>query len=419
MTKTNKYKKKKITFATRKKKSINVEQKMHTYIHYIHQLKKNLINTKNLFSVVLPKLSQKEFAISSEFAFDHAEMYYHQEKNNSPIQYPIIGSDYTLQYNAMNNDTNQICGIAKGTFYLKYKPPIVNFYQIQSSSLPEMEIFRFGTPVYSFQYISSIVQNILYFRSNKKKMINISLLSPCNSFACTKLALVAKPLSSISTLFKKGLSATKEDDIIHKELNGSNKNIRGIIFHSILFPLSSQIYTGVGSSYLPTISTFEYDKESLKTLIKDTKVRKIYDYIDLQEDYTGKKAFASIVKIAMYYFLFLKDEYILCYHCKSGKDRTSVFDAIIQSTFYYLYSQLQHHNNIIQNTEDIHDIQTNVLEIIRKYSQSFLLYGFIIAFQSTGIVGLKLKNITIAKYIFHDNKKLFHRFIGHSSMVSS
>ena len=48
-----------------------------------------------------------------------------------------------------------------------------------------------------------------------------------------------------------------------------------------------------------------------------------------------------------------------------------------------------------------------------------MLYGFLIAFYSTGIVGLKLKNITIAKYIFNNDKVLLEKFIGHSSMVSS
>ena len=77
------------------------------------------MKTQNVFSIHLPKISQKEFAISSEMAFYHAEIYYHQQKNISPILYHI-DSSYTLQYHAIN-DNHQICGIAKGTFYLKYQ----------------------------------------------------------------------------------------------------------------------------------------------------------------------------------------------------------------------------------------------------------------------------------------------------------
>ena len=44
-------------------------------------------------------------------------------------------------------------------------------------------------------------------------------------------------------------------------------------------------------------------KSNNTEFLKNTKVRKIYDFIDLQDDdNNGKKAFASIVKIAIYYY---------------------------------------------------------------------------------------------------------------------
>jgi hypothetical protein len=59
-------------------------------------------------------------------------------------------------------------------------------------------------------------------------------------------------------------------------------------------------------------------------------------------------------------------------------------------------------------------------DTIKDYCKKFLICGLIIAFYSTSVVGLKLKNIPVAKkYIFKNQTELFEKFIGHSSMVSS
>ena len=393
---------------TKKNKQQDIPSKMNFYITYIDHLKHQLV--KNLFMTKLPKITQQQFELPSEIAFDFAYKYYEQHKNNSPNKYIINPKTHTsIQYSA-KNDQNKTVGIAKGTFYLKHDPQIVNFYQIATSL--GTETFRFGTPVYTFKNIQSVIKNIRAFDSKKKNLINISLLSPCNTKACQSLAVISKPLSNISGLFKKGLSATKEDAVIKTELAASNKKFGDLTYYAVLFPLSSQTYTGVGSQYMTTIQTYQYNQEELKQPIKNDKVSKIYDYIELNNDPNGEKAFKSIVKLAIYYYLELKDEYILSYHCKSGKDRTSVFDSIVQSSFYYMATQ----KHSIHNVDDI---SVAAFKQIKNYAKQFMLYGFLIAFYSTGIVGLKLKNITIAKYIFNNDKALLEKFIGHSSMVSS
>jgi hypothetical protein len=397
---------------TNKNININVlNNPLSYYVNYIVSLKKSLL--KNLFTTQLPKITQPQLELEPEEVFENAYQYYQKYHKQRPSIYIISSKTKTnICYSAKNNNS-----IAEGTFMLqKSSPEIVNLYQVKTNY--GIETYRFGTPVYTFKHIQSILSNIHTFHSKKKKLINISLLSPCNTNACRSLAVIAKPFANNVNLLKKGLSATKEDNIIIKELNANNKIFNNYTYYTILFPLSSQTYTGVGSKYLITsLSTYKYNKDELKEMIHNDKVKKIYDYINLENDSNGEKIFKSIVQIAMYYYLELKDEYILSYHCKSGKDRTSTFDSIIQSTFYYLYLEYNKENR--ENEYFISNISSDIYNKIRNYSKHFLLYGLMIAFYSTGIVGLKLKNIPVAKYIFHDDKRLFERFIGHSSMVSS
>lgn len=411
----NKTKNRKLKHNATKKIKINktktqddIPTKMGCYVTYIKDLKQHLV--KSLFMTKLPKITQKQFELPSEVAFDFAHKYYETHENDLPCKYVINPKTHTsIQYSA-KNDQGKTVGIAKGTFNLKNNPQIVNFYQITTSF--GTETYRFGTPVYTFKNIQSIVKNVHAFGSRKKNLINISLLSPCNTKACQSLAVVAKPLSKISGLFQKGLSATKEDAVIKTELTASNKKFGDLTYYALLFPLSSQTYTGVGSEYMTNIQTYQYNQEELKQTIKNDKVSKMYDYIELNNDPSGEKAFKSIAKLAIYYYLELKDEYILSYHCKSGKDRTSVFDSIVQSSFYYMATQKH-------AVHSVDDINSAIFKQIKNYAKQFMLYGFLIAFYSTGVIGLKLKNITIAKYIFNDDKSLLEKFIGHSSMVSS
>ena len=273
----NKTRKNKIKNNTTKKNKQNdeIDAKMNVYSTFIDELKDMLVNTKSLFDIKLQSVEQKEFKLSSEVAFNYAYKYYNKNIGNKSKNY-IISSNpkCEIQYNA----TNKRESVAKGTFNLKNNPQIVNFYQVDTSY--DTQTYRFGTPVYTFKNVNSIIKNILMFKQSKKKLINISLLSPCNTKACKQLAVVSKPLSKVSELFKKGLSATKEDNIIQNELTSSNKDINGLTFFTILFPLSSQTYTGVGSQYMPNMQTFEYDKLILKSYIEDDKVAKIYQFID-------------------------------------------------------------------------------------------------------------------------------------------
>jgi hypothetical protein len=382
------------------------------YDTYINKLKDKLY--KGLFTTSLPKLIKAPLKESPEDIFDHAMENYKEHNRIKPKKYKIKGLS-NIEYSA-KNDQKKTVGIAKGTFYLKYKPQIVNFYQISSKlpNIPVIKNYRFGTPVHSFKHISKIVEHIEEFSPTKKRVIVFSLLSPCNNKICESFSVVAKKGANVSSLLKQGLSATTEEQIIQKELNACSKVFgkKKLHYNTILFPLSSKKYSGVGSQLIVAdVDVFHYDKEAYKKKIKDPKVKKIYDLIQLDNTSSGQLAFESIIRIACYFYHFLRKEYIFAYHCKSGKDRTSTFDAIQQATYYYI--------NQHKEIQSPGDLTSTDFEEIRHLSQKFLMYGLIIAYNSTSVVGLKLKNIPVAKYIFHDNTELFDRFIGHSSIVSS
>lgn len=380
------------------------------YENYIDKLKEKL--QKNLFTTSLPKLKKSPLQESPEAIFDHAMEYYKEHDQIKPKKYKIDKRS-NIQYTAKNEDGKSV-EIAKGTFYLKYKPEIVNLYEISTKldGIALFRNFRFGTPTVSFQHILKITEGIQQFHPKKKNLIVFSLLSPCNNKICKSFSVVAKHESTFSGLLKKTLSATTEEKIIQKELQASGKKIGGFHYNTILFPLSSQAYAGMGSALIPVgVNIYQYNKHLYQKKIKDPKVKKIYELIHLQDDPSGQKAFESIIRIACYFFHFLRKDYILAYHCKSGKDRTSIFDSIQQSTYYYL----NQHKEIKSPDE----LASNDYEEIRHFAQKFLMYGLIVAFNSTGVVGLKLKNIPVAKYIFHDKKELFDRYIGHSGIISS
>ncbi len=381
------------------------------YDIYIKNLRVKLL--KSLFKTILPTLKNKPIKGTANEIFQHALDYYENHKTIPSKPYRIEGTS-TIKYSAKNEDKDVM--IAKGTFYLKNKPQIVNFYQVlPKHKMSVIETFRFGTPVNYFNKISEIVNRVEEFDTKKKNIITVSLLSPCNNKVCKSFEKIAKIGSRVSNLLKKGLSATKENQIIEMELNACGKKFgknKDITYNTILLPLSSQTYTGVGSQYIPTtVNTYLYEKKRYKSKVKDKKVKEIYDLIEVENDPTGENSFKSIVRIALYYYINLKNNYILTYHCKSGKDRTSIFDSICQSTFYYLSK----HKNITE----ISHLNEEIYENVRNYAKKFLLYGLLIAFYSTSVVGLKLKNIPVAKYMFRDDKATLEKFIGHSSIVSS
>ncbi len=389
------------------------------YNNFMDKLKLNL--KKGLFNTKLQGVSKKALKIPSERIIEMAYEYYERNKETPSIYYPIDKRS-KIRYSAIYQ--KKLVETTIGTFAIERdKPEIVNFYQVLGKyGKNTIETYRFGTPISCFKNMKSIVDNLKQFGVKKKKIITISLITPCNTNFCKYISGLFKKRANMSELIKSGYHATLENKIIEKELEVSSKKLGGFEYNTVMLPLSSQKYSGVGHRLLMNPKLYKYEKDRYQKLIKDDKVRKMYDFIDYEkhslDKMKGENLYKSIVQLCVYYFLYLKDEYILTYHCRSGKDRTSVFDAILQSVCYHLsYIETSNKNKNLER--DLFILNNHFYEIIRQHTKQFLLYGLIIAYQSTGIVGLKLKNIPVAHYIFHDDKILFNKFVGNSKKAKT
>ena len=199
--------------------------------------------------------------------------------------------------------------------------PIVNFYECYRPDLG-ISTYRFGTNITlskttGFNHtmdINSIVQkvnNCMPFWQ-KKGIICFSLLSPSNPSLGNQAIKIAAAIVN-----KKAAISAEEPKILDAELNS---NIPGCTF--ISFPLSSNKKSG--------ITLFDYDYFKKKIISNDISL----DFYNLIEINTAKNTFESIVKVAELFYNKYKNTHVLVYHCKSGKDRTSIFDSVVQSTFF-------------------------------------------------------------------------------------
>ncbi len=379
------------------------------YSKYIDQIKKLL--KKNLFKTKLEKLSSKAKK-SHKKSIQHAYAYYERHYQQKPIVYQV-DKDSNISYQAKDLESLKIQQMSIGTFAIKDQhPSVVNFYQVLSNyHQQQFETYRFGTPLHYFQDVKDIVKHFEEFQSKKKKFISISLITPCNTPFCKTIHTTFKPLQHIAKPIKSAFHATLEQPIIDIELKANHKKISKTTYYTILFPMTQQYYKGVGHRLLLSPSIFQFEKNKYKKMVKDKKVAKLYDYIHLDKTNDGETGFKSIVDMTCYYYLYLHKKYALGYHCRSGKDRTSVFDAIVQSTLYHISS--------LKTFSSMNDIDDAFYYTIREYSKKFLIYGLLIAFGSTGIVGLKLKTVPIAYYLFQDDHELFLKYVGDSKYAET
>lgn len=280
--------------------------------------------------------------------------------------------------------------IAKGTCFAN--DSIFNMYQCKNSS--DITTYRFGFGVknaFENNDVVALLKNTIYeFENNitnkilsivgggplSKKLICICLLTPCNTVKCKTTKLGAKALN------KEQYLAFVESEII--DIENKKFNSSGDIFINI--PLSN--------SY-----DFMYDGHE-KTHGPD-------DFEDLINVSDGEQTFKTIVNISLLYYKKYRNTHTLCYHCKSGKDRTSMCDAIVQATLYYIK-----HNGFPE-------IKVNVIyETIKQYTLYFLFYGYIITFYSTGIPGIKIKRMPVTKYVLGKNGDYYFDFFQGNSKLS-
>jgi hypothetical protein len=273
--------------------------------------------------------------------------------------------------------------IAMGTCFANER--IYNLYECTNGGI---KTYRFGFSIQNAldnintdkpkNFTKDLVDRIYQFNTGlfggNKHILCISLLTPCNTAVCKAVNVGSKALP------KEAYFSFQENSIIETEKVELLKLNKANIFLNV--PLSSSKY-GIlfnGGSKSENADEFNINVNG------------------------GENTFRTLVDIAIKYYDHYSDTHILCYHCKSGKDRTSVCDAIVQATIYYLRT----HKN---------DRPAEMYENIRKLSRYFLFYGYIITFYSTGIAGIKMNNIPVAKHILDQEDYKF--FLGNSSKSRS
>lgn len=274
--------------------------------------------------------------------------------------------------------------ISKGTWALE---PLANVYKCRNYGI---YTYRFGTNISfidSANTFNKLENGVEYIKKSLglKKTLCVSLISMCNNKVACNLA------TNVSGIHRKVKISLTEPEVLERLRMLQDSN-----FIVVSFPLSTPI-KGV-------VKLFDIEKYKTEHMHENDHLTELYSLIDTSDP---KSTFESIVKIVLYYLVVMKKEgYELCFHCKSGKDRTSVFDAVTQATIKWF------------RTKKRTTLNDGGFEEIRLSSQKYLFYGLQIAYYGTSFVGLKLNSIPVAKYIL-DSHELYNFYSGHSKYAMS
>lgn len=328
-----------------------------------------------------------------ELALKFAREFYNLHKNKKAT-FKNIG-DFQDKSMKIKYESDKGFKVSKGN---AYNINIINFYKTTLRfSGKDINTFRFGTPVNRNPktQIESVMRKL---RNKKTRIIYISLISDCNGMTC---ALFSK--TSNKKIYN---SRIKEPEIVREEhrLLDNNKmfapiflQISGINTESTIIRNITQNVAGLKHSNVPDNKLYDWIHEDLGPDYNN----KIFDFNTRHP----KKLFKIIVDIAVIYFdlhIYSNDySYRLAIHCKSGKDRTSLVDAIVKATHEYMFI----------NSEKIgkFSLSNFSYEIIKSRVSFWILFGLVISNHSTGGFGLKLDSIPMAKYIFNKNELSYLR----------
>lgn len=286
-----------------------------------------------------------------EKAREHATKRYHSSTHKKPLTYYFDKFSICykgVDYKRVGDKKVGTRSISKGTMFKNEDIPVVNLYEIVTKcgkiSFPTV---RYGTPMNKDP--AATVNYIKKLYPNSKI---VSLLGNCEGVIC-------------KTMFK-GMGLI---DDLAKE------------------PAFSEIEKKLGVSIFP-IGQYGMGANSSTSM----------------NNSSPKETFKSIVNLSVEHYLSCMNgnPYVLAFHCKSGKDRTSVFDAINKATYFYLCNRTT--NRRINNQLTDHDYES-----IRQLISLFLLFGLIIAYNSTGLIGLKIYSNPVARYVLDHNSYAFFK----------
>lgn len=266
--------------------------------------------------------------------------------------------------------------ISKGTCFRTER--IFNFYKTQ---IGDAVSYRFGVNVNNPpKDVFNDLSNIIYQNEkNNKIIVCLSLIGYCTSFKCRVIS--------------KAVPDLKNEDLIAK----LEKNSQSDTFIPVFLPVRPPVLKGI------RLNPSDINKRlnthiDIRPVVE--KIMNLSRNINLENP---KNFFESLVEIFKICYLH-KDKIIICYHCKSGKDRTGIIDAIQKSTCFYIQKNKDNLKSFNLTDSDY--------ENIRELVPYFLLMSLKIVYYSIGIFGIKLNHITLARWIFRDKASIFRMFKG-------
>ncbi len=381
----------KIPFLIKDEKAVIMGNKYAIYIKNINLALKN--QNPDSFSIIsFPSFSYfydnmkdkrntgflKNKALVNRNIFLYARYFYYLNYSNPNYKLKSNLASIGVDYSAENIEGI----IAKGTCF--ENESIYNFYKCKS----DFTSFRFGISIKNVFDKTNFTELVLNKMNSTfswlnltrpKKFLVVSLLTPCNTTFCKTIKSRSKILP------KRAYISFMESEII--DIENKKFNELGHLFINI--PLSSNMK---GTMF----------KEGVKSVRPET-VTNFQNLIDIS---TPEKTFKTLVNVTKLFYEKYKNNYIFCYHCKSGLDRTGIFDSVVKSTVLYITSS---------NDKEFSE---QTYETIRKNCIYFLMYSYMITFYSRGIPGIKINNIPVAKYILND-PKTYDFFLGNSKLSNS
>lgn len=340
------------------------------YIQHIEDMLENGIHDLSIIDIPSLKNIEKMYGIKFP-TFKNCNYVKKKIYKKTPnLKFRILNSE--LVYSAADNTK-----IAKGTCFDNMK--IYNFYKTKMSCNGENIVtYRYGTDINNFNDIKDFEH---VFRASKGNtsmpFININLMGLCNTKSCKRISNLKLP--------KVVRDSLRENRIIDIEKNSNRIPKNNFKFYTLIFPVRPQSFFNI-----------KIGDPTLENLHKTDDLC-FNDMLDIvhKMKLSGSSMFKIIVDIFVHYYFNCHKTHNLGIHCKSGKDRTSIIDAIQKATFYYLM-------NSRSNKIDY--------ETIREFVPYYLIVGLVIAYRSTGVIGIKLKRLPLAKFIL--NKQQIDFFAG-------
>ncbi len=374
--------------------------KIHDHIKHIFNLDKNLKHLKFDFHNEVKNIHKDDL---KRERIDYISNFHVKEesfikklfinRNCTISDRRTINTVGSINYNGYNFVHGKLSkaanGVALGTWINNNdcKTSLVNIYKTTLSiNGIDIDSIRLGTAARCKE--NTDIKKVLQIIEPKKKIINFSLLSHCLGSCNLTSSLIGRgPIKKIKeTLVYEPIIVDAEE-----KLNDSD-------FVTVFYPMASRKNFKILDINNPKQIKDKNENICLVSKVCDPRIKKLVQIIDLNDPYK------SIIKAFIYYFLFLKKDYVINLKCRSGKDRSSAFDCILKSVMTSMI--------LLNPSGSIDQIYDKIIDDVEKWIPEYLKIGFVITYYSTGLYGLKMKDLHILKDIKRILGSSYDDFLG-------